>query len=199
MQAAYKALYELKICLKQGLHHGSGVFRLCTAFPLQMRACPSTDVLSAWLPTCIASRYCLKMTPADVQGFFDTNAGNKSALATVFISGWVPNPQYRGTSSVLWSCVLTVAACVYTALHLNVPENTTAWACLTLKAKYALLAIIAPEITLFMAAAQLREAILLRKSMQTIIRKEREKRVADSSNASLPSEVSWNTRHLIAS
>jgi hypothetical protein len=34
---------------------------------------------------------------------------------------WQPGPEGRGTLSILWSCVLTMILCVWTALHLNVP------------------------------------------------------------------------------
>jgi hypothetical protein len=34
---------------------------------------------------------------------------------------WQPEPRGRGTLSVLWSCILTMTLCVWTALHLNVP------------------------------------------------------------------------------
>lgn len=34
---------------------------------------------------------------------------------------WQPAPQGRGTLSILWTCILTMILCVWTALHLNVP------------------------------------------------------------------------------
>ncbi|KAH8701321.1 hypothetical protein GQ44DRAFT_55400 [Phaeosphaeriaceae sp. PMI808] len=35
---------------------------------------------------------------------------------------WHPEPKTRGTYSILSSCLITVGLCVWTALHLNIPE-----------------------------------------------------------------------------
>ena len=36
---------------------------------------------------------------------------------------WVANPHTRGTSNILQSCLITTSLCVWTAVHLNIPEQ----------------------------------------------------------------------------
>jgi hypothetical protein len=36
---------------------------------------------------------------------------------------WHPEPQFRGTFQILSSCLVTIGLCVWTAVHLNVPEH----------------------------------------------------------------------------
>ncbi|KAK3688991.1 hypothetical protein B0T22DRAFT_490553 [Podospora appendiculata] len=36
---------------------------------------------------------------------------------------WVPNPTARGSSNILQTCLLTIGLCVWTAVHLNIPED----------------------------------------------------------------------------
>ena len=38
-------------------------------------------------------------------------------------TSWVPNPTTRGTSNILQSCLITISLCVWTAVHLNIPEH----------------------------------------------------------------------------
>ena len=41
-----------------------------------------------------------------------------STVATV---GWVPEPQGRGTTGLLWSCFATIFLCTWSAIHPNLP------------------------------------------------------------------------------
>lgn len=34
-------------------------------------------------------------------------------------ASWRPEPKYRGTYSILSSCLITMALCVWSAVHLN--------------------------------------------------------------------------------
>jgi len=36
---------------------------------------------------------------------------------------WHPEPTFRGTFSILSSCLITMALCVWTAVHLNIPAH----------------------------------------------------------------------------
>ena len=36
---------------------------------------------------------------------------------------WRPEPDVRGTFSILSSCLITLGLCAWSALHLNVPES----------------------------------------------------------------------------
>jgi len=47
--------------------------------------------------------------------------GNQTALHKNTAPAWVSEPQYRGTASILYSCIVTLILCVYSALHPNVP------------------------------------------------------------------------------
>lgn len=46
--------------------------------------------------------------------------GNETSLLA---AGWHPEPERRGTFSILSSCVITLALCVWTSIHLNIPEH----------------------------------------------------------------------------
>ena len=36
---------------------------------------------------------------------------------------WHPEPQYRGTYSLLSTCIATLTLCIWSAVHLNIPES----------------------------------------------------------------------------
>lgn len=38
-------------------------------------------------------------------------------------SEWHPEPTYRGTFGILSTCLITMVLCVWTAVHLNIPEH----------------------------------------------------------------------------
>ncbi|KAM0427891.1 hypothetical protein ACHAPT_007350 [Fusarium lateritium] len=81
---------------------------------------------------------------------------------------WVDSPNIRGTLDILQSCVLTLVACIYTALHLDVPTKTKWHRILISKVKWSLITLFAPEIVLYMAADQLFEAWNLRKKLRKL-------------------------------
>ena len=80
---------------------------------------------------------------------------NFTALRTDIAPPWVPDPDTRGTWSLLYSCVFTLVLCVWTAIHLNVPSyresKISQW---LRKLKWVLLAIIAPELGVYTACEQ---------------------------------------------
>ena len=84
---------------------------------------------------------------------------NFTALRTDIAPPWVPDPDNRGTWSLLYSCVFTLVLCVWTAIHLNVPSyhesQLSQW---LRKLKWVLLAIIAPEFCVYTAWEQYLEA-----------------------------------------
>ncbi|KAK4158965.1 hypothetical protein QBC43DRAFT_305070 [Cladorrhinum sp. PSN259] len=81
------------------------------------------------------------------------------ALHEIRAPSWVNAPNMRGTSSILYSCVLTLVACIYTALHLNIPHrNATFSQLLMIKMKWVLIALIAPELVVWLAAEQYAKA-----------------------------------------
>jgi hypothetical protein len=61
--------------------------------------------------------------------------------------------------SLLYSCVFTLFLCVCTAVHLNVPpENEGKFAFYRRKTKWVLIALLAPEVVLYTAWSQWRDA-----------------------------------------
>lgn len=94
----------------------------------------------------------------DTETFWDVleaNKGNTTALNQLVAPPWVDEPDRRGTFSILLSCTLTLVACVYSALHLNIPEKTDWWSVLKKKVEWALIALVAPELVVCVALYQL--------------------------------------------
>ena len=81
-----------------------------------------------------------------------------SAFATAnntIVSGWVDDPDGRGTFSITSSCVLTLSLCVHTAIHLNVPPHKrTELQSWIETAKWVVSGILAPELVVFVAWRQ---------------------------------------------
>ena len=103
---------------------------------------------------------------------------NFTALRTEIAPPWVPDPDNRGTWSLLYSCVFTLVLCVWTAIHLNVPSyhesQLSQW---LRKLKWVLLAIMAPEFCAYTACEQYLEA-------KNLIRQLAELSVNDGSQSS---------------
>ncbi len=96
-------------------------------------------------------------------------AGNLTALKTQFVSSWVEGPHFRSTSDILWSCIVTLTACIYNALYLNIPpahegNRRFIWR----KAKWVGLALLSPELVLFCAYRQLSQARKLVKELNEL-------------------------------
>jgi hypothetical protein len=82
---------------------------------------------------------------------------------SMILQGWAPEPQTRGTWSLLYSCSFTIALCVWTAIHPNIPacEDST-WATFGRKFKWVLVALFIPEMVLSAAWQQLYRSWRLR-------------------------------------
>lgn len=104
----------------------------------------------------------------DVWAAIEYQKDNQTALRTTIAPAWVPEPQVRGTFSILQTCLLTLVACIYTALHLNVPPKTGFWNTLSTKGIWVLMALLAPEVVLFAAMRQLLAASTLAKELQKL-------------------------------
>jgi hypothetical protein len=86
------------------------------------------------------------------------NKGNKTALRTIAAPGWVSSPGFRGTSDIIWSCLITIIACIYTTLHLNVPSRTSRLQLLAYKGRWVLAGVFIPELGLLLAISQFLQA-----------------------------------------
>ena len=72
-----------------------------------------------------------------------------------FAPSWVSEPDGRGTWKILYSCVTTLAFCVFTALHMNVGHHKEpVWRWWLRKFKWVAIGIISPEVILYTAGEQ---------------------------------------------
>lgn len=89
---------------------------------------------------------------------------------------WQPDPPGRGTWSLLYSCVFTLVLCVWNAIHLNVPSSDESSSVgLRRKIKWVLIALVAPEIVVFVAFQQWLTAMTFLWGLKRIAAKNPEK------------------------
>lgn len=85
--------------------------------------------------------------------------GNRTLLNTEFGPAWASSPDYRGSTDILWSCILTLVACIYNAIHLNIPsKHEGLWRSTLHKFQWVAISLFAPELVLFTAFTQFLEA-----------------------------------------
>ena len=99
-----------------------------------------------------------------------TPFGNKTGNVT---ASWRPEPKYRGTYSILSSCLVTMALCVWSAVHLNLPgaseRSAPFWRSKQLwrKIGWVFLGLFAPEFVAWTAFEQHRHAITLTRDVKS--------------------------------
>jgi hypothetical protein len=121
------------------------------------------------------------------------NRVNNTALRSIAAPGWVSSPGYRGTSDIIWSCSITIVACIYTALHLNVPSRTS-WGQLFLyKGKWVLAGVFMPELGLMLAISQFLQARTFVAEMSKLQR-ERKASEVNAVGASSPGSITAKLR-----
>jgi len=107
----------------------------------------------------------------NVQDDIFAAAGNLTALNTKTATQWVSDSGIRGTSDILWSCIITLIACIYSAIHLNVPPaHERRWQLIWRKLKWVGMALFAPEVVLYCALFQFWEAYSLKSNLNSIRR-----------------------------
>jgi hypothetical protein len=83
-------------------------------------------------------------------------ATNNATASTV---GWVSDPTGRGTISLVFSCLLTLGLCVWSAMHLNIPPHEELPAqTLMRNFKWGLIGVFGPELVVFAAWRQYNSA-----------------------------------------
>ncbi|KAI4265643.1 MAG: hypothetical protein L6R38_009270, partial [Xanthoria sp. 2 TBL-2021] len=82
-------------------------------------------------------------------------------------STWIPEPNGRGTFTLLSSCLVTISLCVYSAIHLNLPQHGQLWGQWRRKLLWLVAGLIAPELVAYIAWQQRSEANRLLRGMQT--------------------------------
>lgn len=106
---------------------------------------------------------------APVETLLSAAGGNRTALNNQISPAWVSNSGVRSTSDILWSCIVTLTACIYTAIHLNVPPSHEGnWQFLWRKTKWVALALFAPEVVLYCALIQRLQARKFIKEMNEL-------------------------------
>ncbi|RPB06329.1 hypothetical protein P167DRAFT_497821 [Morchella conica CCBAS932] len=75
---------------------------------------------------------------------------------------YVRSPMGRGTMDLMFTCVITLSLCVWTAIHPNIEARDTYMARLRRKALYVVLGLFSPEIVMSQAFHEWREARNLR-------------------------------------
>ncbi|KAK0611722.1 hypothetical protein B0T14DRAFT_334226 [Immersiella caudata] len=79
---------------------------------------------------------------------------------------WHPEPSQRGTYSVISECVVTLALCVWAAVHLNIPEYGKKAAQTRRKLLWLVAGVFVPELLVWTAWDQNREARALHKEVK---------------------------------
>ena len=96
------------------------------------------------------------------------------------VTTWEPEPNGRGTYGILSSCIITMVLCVWTAVHLNIPEHKSAnprqnvpwWKGPTQGSRrlgFVLLGLFAPEIVAWIAFEQNTEARIFHRKMKVAL------------------------------
>ena len=109
------------------------------------------------------------VSTAPIEPLLSAVEGNRTTLHTEISPPWVSSSETRGTSDILWSCLITLTACVYNALHLNIPPaNEGNLGFYWRKSKWVAIALFAPEIVLYCALTQFLEARKLVKELNEL-------------------------------
>jgi len=68
------------------------------------------------------------------------------------VHGWISEPSGRGTAGLLYTCLITIFLCVWSAMHMPIPAWHTSWMKnFFYKVGLAVVAIIAPEYVFLIA------------------------------------------------
>ncbi|QDS70094.1 hypothetical protein FKW77_005027 [Venturia effusa] len=78
-----------------------------------------------------------------------------SSNATSPVVGFVPQNGDRDTLSLLFSCLLTLGLCVYSAVHLNIPpKNESVWRMRCRELQWCIIGLFGPELVVYAAWRQ---------------------------------------------
>ena len=133
------------------------------------------------------------ISTAQSESLLSAAAGNSVTLNSKIAPLWVQSSKTRGTSNILWSCLLTLIACVYTSLHLNLPPAHEKKSHYYLRRfKWVAIALFAPELVLYCALAQLLKARRLTKNLNELWAA---KQAANESQASGPIPPETSSGH----
>jgi hypothetical protein len=83
-------------------------------------------------------------------------------------SAFAKSPSSRGTTDLISSCLTTLGLCVWTAVHLNVPQNSSRVRSTANRVAWMLMAAFLPEFVLWRALRQWTAARDLLKTVNTM-------------------------------
>ncbi|KAK3494162.1 uncharacterized protein B0T23DRAFT_102839 [Neurospora hispaniola] len=114
-------------------------------------------------------------------------------LSTATAPPWVASPNTRGTGDILFTCLLTMLACIYTAIHPHVPIVrsrsllglvSVSWLSL-IKITLAIDALLTPELLLYAAIQEHMNARSLYNDLRDIISRRRNAGFSDPDETSI--------------
>ena len=105
---------------------------------------------------------------------------------------WQPNASTRGTTDILSTCLITLGLCLWSALHLNIPQHGKSSQQKWYKCGWLVLGLLAPEMVAFAAWVQLRAARRLDKRMKQLLGEASSSSLRDKFRRLLRAE--WNGR-----
>ncbi|KAK3487449.1 uncharacterized protein B0T23DRAFT_206802 [Neurospora hispaniola] len=107
----------------------------------------------------------------EVREFIYDNRDNQTVLNEKPAPPWVSSPTVRGTGDIIISCLVTLIACAYTAIHPTVPPGGSGKRSFTLiKAALVLVALMCPEAVFALAFQEYLDARRLKKKLKEIIK-----------------------------
>ncbi|KAF4956072.1 hypothetical protein FGADI_4097 [Fusarium gaditjirri] len=121
------------------------------------------------------------------------NYNGTDHLWSKFAPAWVGTPNVRGTFDILESCIFTLIACVFTALHLDVLPDPKWQRLLFEKAKWVLLTIVIPEVSILTATNQLFGAWILKSQLKKVQRQQ----MSSKSNPEADFEINMKYAYFI--
>ncbi|RDW87827.1 hypothetical protein BP5796_03521 [Coleophoma crateriformis] len=83
--------------------------------------------------------------------------------------GWSEGPQHRGSFDILWTCLSTLALCVWTAVHPNILQAPSFKRSLLSRLGMMVVAVVFPELIISAAWRQLRSAQWLHPRINALI------------------------------
>lgn len=75
---------------------------------------------------------------------------------------WQSDPSVRGTFDIISTCISTLLVCVWSAVHIGIPENPKSPWSLRQKFQWMVIGILAPDYVAYIAYSELRTAVMLR-------------------------------------
>ncbi|KAH0424947.1 hypothetical protein CcaCcLH18_11267 [Colletotrichum camelliae] len=117
-----------------------------------------------WL-CCSWTVYATSQTSGEIERLIHENRDNDTALSTIPVTGWVMSPTVRGTLDIVLTSVVTLLACIWSVLHLNIPADTGRYSAFLNKLPWVFIALLFPDTVIAVAIGEFLEAYSLRKAL----------------------------------